>query len=267
MRLLSSWRVIASPMLILGLIASDSALAANSLKVVIDPGHGGKDHGAQSENKKESEITMAVSEKLAQRLERDRRFQPIMTRTSDEFLSLSERVRRAEQAKGDLFLSVHVNWSQDPRAQGFEVYFQNQLPSDEESMYLAARENQEEHNTIHTPTNSEVASNLAPEIHLIIKDLARNQRIYASSQLAKQLKSAWRGTKKSKAQSVRQAPFFVISNLPIPSALVEIGFLSHAIEGPRLSLDSYQDDMAKSLHEGLIRYHESLDKPPGPRLQ
>lgn len=249
-------------------ISTHAVAAPSALRVIIDPGHGGKDHGAQAEDRKESIITLAVSERLAKRLASDRRFQPQLTRTADEFLTLSERVRRSEKLKGDLFLSIHVNWSLDQRAHGFEVYFQNQLPSDEESMFLAARENQEEHNGAPTALEKDpTISHLPGELQLIIQDLARNQRIYASSQLAKELKSAWRGVRKNKTQSIRQAPFFVISNLTIPSALVEIGFLSHPDERARLNTPEYQDEVAKSLHDGLIRYYESLDKPAANRLQ
>lgn len=250
-----------------GLWIWSSTILATPLKVVIDPGHGGKDHGAVLEEHKESIITLQVSEKLAERLKSDSRFQTALTRTTDEFLSLSQRVERADQAAGDLFLSIHVNWSADPRAHGLEVYFQNQLPPDEESMFLANRENQHEGSHKLVERMPAVVSKLKPEVQLIVQDLFRNQRILASSQLAKTLKHEWRGLGKSKSLSIRQAPFFVISNLNIPSVLVEIGFLSNANEGPQLIQDNYQAAIAQSLHQGLIQYQQSLDKSTAPRLQ
>ncbi|MGE3385149.1 MAG: N-acetylmuramoyl-L-alanine amidase [Bdellovibrionales bacterium] len=235
---------------------------AAPLKVILDPGHGGKDEGAHAADSKESHITLSVTEMLYERLKEDGRFVAYMTRRNDEFLDLGERVRRAEQAKGDLLLSIHANWSTDPKARGVEIYFQNQLPPDEESMYLAARENEG-----HARGLLEAETAVPSEVQLIIRDLARNQRVYASSRLAKSLELAWRGGHKAKSKSIRQAPFFVISNLTIPSALIEIGYLSHPEERLRLVTAEYQQLVAQSLHEGLIRYHESLDKPQAPRLQ
>ena len=244
-------------------------LAAHSspIKVAIDAGHGGKDHGAVEGELKESAITWQISQKLSERLGHDARFKPVLLRSRDEFLSLEQRVARAEQRGVDLFLSVHVNWSDDKRAQGVEIYFQNQLPADEESMFLAARENQGAAQRAGPRGPASVAAKLHPEVHLIVQDLLRNHRIALSSEFAKSLKQHWRGLKKSSAHSVRQAPFFVISNLEVPSALVEIGFLSHPTEGPKLASETYQNIVAQSLHEGLINYQESLDKPKAPRLE
>lgn len=238
---------------------------AAPLKVAIDAGHGGKDHGAVEGDLKESTLTLQVSRKLNERLIQDSRFKPVLVRPGDEFLTLEQRVDRAESLNADLFLSIHVNWSDDKRAQGMEIYFQNQLPSDEESMFLAARENQGV--ALRKNPREPTASNLSPEVHLIVQDLLRNQRVIQSSELAKSLRQTWRGAKKSTAHSIRQAPFFVISNLDVPSALVEIGFISHASEGLRLASEAYQNTIAQSLHEGLIEYQESLDKPKAPRLE
>mgnify|MGYP001577243627 CR=1 FL=1 len=108
--------------------------------VVIDPGHGGNDGGAKSDDAKESAIALSVSKLLADALKNDGRFEVKMTRTRDEFVTLEDRAEFANHAKADLFISIHTNWSEDPKARGKEIYFQNQLPPDEESLYLASRE-------------------------------------------------------------------------------------------------------------------------------
>ncbi len=238
------------------------------LQVVIDPGHGGKDRGAQVGSLRESEITLAVSKKLHQRLLADGKFNPTLTRSENEFLSLAQRVRRAQRAGADLFLSIHVNSSTDRGARGMEVYFQNQLPSDEESMFLAAREN---HDGSDSPVESlntkSISDQLSPEVHLIVQDLLRNHRIEESSRFAKALKLSWKGRVKGQMNSIRQAPFFVISNLDVPSALVEMGYLTHPQEGQELASSGYQDLIAQSLHAGLSLYYEGMDKSPGGRLQ
>jgi N-acetylmuramoyl-L-alanine amidase len=236
----------------LGLHATVSAAAP--LKVTIDPGHGGKDHGAVQDKIKESDLTLEVARRLLVRLNGDRRFQAALTRTGDEFLALGTRVDRARAQNPDIVLSIHVNWSTDKRAHGLEVYFQNQLPPDEESMFLAARENQGENAQDFSQKGAKLAEGLSPEVQLIVQDLMRNQKIASSSRLAKSLRRSWLGENKSKSLSVKQAPFFVISNLPVPSALVEIGFLSHPREGAKLLAADYQETIAQGLHEGLAEY-------------
>lgn len=238
------------------------------LKVMVDAGHGGKDRGAQVGSVREADITLAVSKRLVQRLETDKRFQGLLTRPDNEFLSLSQRVRRAQKAGAELFISIHVNSSTDRGARGMEVYFQNQLPSDEESMFLAARENREEAaDQNEAPSAKAVSERLSPEVQLIVQDLLRNNRIEESSRLAKSLKLTWKGRVKGLSNSIRQAPFFVISNLEIPSALVEMGYLTHPQEGSDLVNPAYQDLIAQSLHAGISLYYEGMDKSPGPRLQ
>ena len=114
---------------------------ANPLYVVIDPGHGGSDAGAVYGDAKESDIALKVSLQLKKLLEKDRDFKVSLTREADFNLSLEERVQKAEKQKADIFLSLHANASNDQRAKGVEFYFQNNLPADEEAMYLANLEN------------------------------------------------------------------------------------------------------------------------------
>src|ERR1035437_6359211 len=114
---------------------------ANTLNVMIDPGHGGRDHGAVKNGILEANITLKVGLKLFDLLKKDRRFHVQLTRSNDDSISLYRRAQMAKSKKADVFLSVHVNSSPDLHAKGAEFYFQNQLPPDQESMFLAHREN------------------------------------------------------------------------------------------------------------------------------
>lgn len=235
------------------------------LHVVIDPGHGGRDRGATQGSLNESNLTLEMAKRLAEVLDRDPRFQVTLTRNRDITLSLPERAEIARRVKADLFLSLHVNSSQDSRAQGAEFYFQNQLPPDEESMYMAARENQSE--VFKEPDDDVVQEILGSDsensdLAAILQDLMKNYRIHRSGQLSKTLKEHWQGHKRSKANSIRQAPFYVVSNTHVPSVLVEVGFLTHPREAQRLTSASYQKKVVQSLYQGLIKYKESIDKPP-----
>lgn len=235
--------------------------SVQKLNIVIDPGHGGKDLGAHRSHTKESELVLGISQKLKTLLSTHPRFNPLLTRESDHFLTLSERVQKAEQLKADLFLSIHMNWSLDPQAQGVEIYFQNQLPADEESMFLAARENHDGTKGMSTKSGSSKS-----ELQLILDDLERNHRIFKSSELAKHLKESWRGRKKSKSKSIHQAPFFVISNLQVPSVLIELGFLSHPLESKLLQSPEYQEQMIQNIYNGVVKYYETMDKSPSQSL-
>lgn len=223
------------------------------LHVVVDAGHGGSDRGAVLNKMAESEITLSVALKLKKRLQNDPRFKVSLTRDSDSNVSLEERSDKAHHVNGDVLLSIHVNSSPDPRARGAEFYFQNQLPPDEESMYLASRENEQ------TTSNNEKAR-AKTELNTIIDDLKNNHRIWASSKLAKALIDQWDLSKKARSHSIRQAPFHMVSYVNIPSNLVELGFLSQPDEAARLVRADHQENMAQKLYKGLIEYKEIMDK-------
>ncbi len=225
--------------------------------VVIDPGHGGNDGGAKGGDAKESTIALAVSQALADCLKNDGRFEVKMTRARDEFVTLEERAAIANKAKADLFISIHTNWSEDPKARGKEIYFQNQLPPDEESLFLASRENQGK-----KFGHVEDAPTTANDVSSILEDLKRSSRIQASGRFAEFLFKNWPSDGIERHSPLRQAPFFVISNLNMPSALVELGYLSHSGEAAKLVQPEFQKRLATSLMNGIIQFKEMLDKRP-----
>jgi N-acetylmuramoyl-L-alanine amidase len=237
---------------------------------MIDPGHGGKDTGAVRGPLKESDITLKVSLKLAALLKADARFKVGLTRSKDETLTLNRRTRISNDAKSDLFISIHLNSSSDPRAQGKEFYFQNQLPVDEDSMFLASRENADSDSTTaatqhESQTEERTHDRLTPQTDLrrIIEDLERNERIFSSNELAQLLYKSWIDADKghqSGSRAIRQAPFYVVSNVMAPSVLIELGFLTHQQEGPKLNSSVYQNELAQSIYRGLIKYKENMDK-------
>ena len=171
-------------------------LKATPLTVIIDAGHGGIDNGATKNGHQEAEINLQVSRHLTDLLKKDRRFKVHMTRTDNRTLSLAERASLADKRSADVFLSIHVNSNPDSRARGAEFYFQNQLPPDEQSMYLAHKENAAETEG-HTGIKYDFIEqrSLAPEVSSIVTDLLDGHRIFRSSQLAKSLKISWSSSK------------------------------------------------------------------------
>lgn len=233
--------------------------ATPKLHVLIDPGHGGIDTGAVRGHIKESHIALAVGRHLADLLRADSLFQVTMTRDSDQALTLAERTQIAKRVHADVFLSIHANASKDPRAHGVEFWFQNQLPADEESLFLASRENQTS-DGIAQPNKDEGISRQG-DLARIIDDLQRNYRIAASSELSQILLANWHvEARRKNKNSIHQAPFFVVSEPTIPAVLVELGFVSHETEGPQVADPVQQKRMAQNLYNGLVRFRSVLEK-------
>ncbi len=239
-----------------------NAGAPKPLLVMLDPGHGGRDRGAIRSVVYEAAITLAVSQELRGLLHNDKRFSVLTTRDDDQSVSLSARARLAKSKHAQIFVSIHVNSSPDKKARGAEFYFQNQLPPDEESMFLAHQENVAEAGETAPPqTYDFLEGNSYPvEVGAILSDLLDGDRIQRSSDLSKMLKLSWRGSKKSKTNSIRQAPFYVLSQMRTPSTLVELGFLTNEDDFKTLTDPAARKKMAEDLYLGLVAYKESLDR-------
>lgn len=257
----SQWPKLALVLLMAVFSRSSPALANQPLHIMIDPGHGGSDIGASRGNLKESEIALKVALQLADILKSDPRFKVSLTRTNDHKVPLAKRVTLAEQAKADLFMSIHLNSSTDSRAHGTEIYFQNQLPADEETLYLLGLENEGTENGGIPPKKDEPIS-AKTDLKRILEDLHRNHRIQVSGELSKTLLDtliAKAGGQKFGSRAIRQAPFHVVSYIAIPSVLVELGFITHPQEGPRLASQAYQKSLATSIAEGLQHFKDAVD--------
>jgi len=238
------------------------AAIQSPLSIMIDPGHGGADHGATREEIRESQLCLQISRYLSEMLKKNLNFKVTLTRTSDEQMSLSERVLLAKENKVDVFLSIHANASEDPKAYGLELYFQNQMAPDEESRFLANIENQ---NALNKNKDSTLASEKITsqsDIDGIVEDLKRNHRISESFELSRHLFQALPRSSfgKIKNHALRQAPFYVISQTNIPAVLVEVGYISSQNDKSKLISPEYQRKIAISLYEGLVKHKEYLDK-------
>ena len=235
--------------------------------VVVDPGHGGVDQGATREKLKESNIALSVGLQLKKLIEQNPDFQITMTRSSDQELSLEKRVEIAHNSNADLLISIHANSSPDLRARGVEFYFQNQLPADEESMYLANKENQIANSAKQNVESSSMDLNKKSEVAAIIEDLKKQNQIQKSFQLAQAFKDSWPQSDVAKKNVIRQAPFFVVNQAKIPSVLVEIGFLTHPSDAQKLANESHHKKIAENIYAGLVKFKEKIDKTPSSTLR
>lgn len=236
------------------------SLPASALHIMIDPGHGGIDRGAVHGSAKESDLVLKVAQKVQNLLAKDSSFKVSMTRTKDQNLSLPTRVKMAESVKADLFVSLHANAASDQRARGVELFFQNNLPPDEESLYLASIENQ----MLSAKDSDEAAEDLSRkgDVAAIIEDLGRQHRMISSLKFSQTLTQTWATPERRRnPATIKQAPFYVISKTSMPSVLIEIGFLTNPREAKMLLRDDYQDDLAQKIYRALVTYKEKMDNP------
>ena len=223
------------------------------IRVLIDPGHGGEDDGAVKNGIKEKEITLKVALELKKLLAKDSRFTPLLTRDSDQFVTLGDRPLMAAKNKADIFISIHANSSNITSARGTEIYFENQVPTDEESLFLANRENNTKDDTPSGPQgkNSDLAN--------ILTDLAHNDHMVMSEKLSQLLLESFQKEFDIKTRAIRQAPFKVLG-VNIPATLIELGFITNDAEAKWLVQKDSQRRMARAIYKGLKAFKEKLDK-------
>lgn len=218
-------------------------------KIVLDPGHGGKDPGAIGPGGiAEKDVVLSVAKKLALKLRREMGVQVVLTRQDDRFIPLENRTAIANAEDADLFISLHMNASPNGDARGIETYYLDNT-TDEAARRLAAREN---------GTSTKNISDL----QFILSDMTQNMKLEDSITLAYRLQSSLvAGMNKVMPEvrdlGVKQALFFVLVGARMPSVLVELGFITHRGEGPALSRARYQDAMVDALYEGIQKFGQS----------
>lgn len=226
-------------------------------RVVIDPGHGGHDPGAQANRLSESRLVLDVALRL-ERILVKRNLEVILTRRADAFVPLEERTAIANREQADLFLSIHANASQNSKVRGVETYFLN-FASNPEAEALAARENSSSGRAMHS----------LPEI---VRAIALNNKLDESRDFAGLVQRAM--IKRLKPQNsavrdlgVKQAPFAVLIGAAMPSVLAEISFLTNRTEGGLLRNGAYRQRIAEALADATMQYQRSLKKVASLTLQ
>jgi len=216
-------------------------------RIVIDPGHGGRDYGAPGYLKGvyEKNISLKVARRLANKIRKKLNCEVIITRNSDRNLSLEERTAIANTKNADLFISIHTNASRDRRAYGIETFFLN-LATDNDAILVAAREN---------ATSTKNISDLQS----ILSDLMQNAKINESSRLAGHVQGSLKDHLRKyysriKSKGVKQAPFYVLLGAQMPAILIETSFISNSRECKRLVNQKYQDRMCDAIVRGIQAY-------------
>lgn len=221
--------------------------------VVIDPGHGGIDSGAETaDGIKEKDIVLAFALRLQELLVASGRFDVALTREDDTFLRLEERVALARTNKADLFISVHADSFQQSEIRGASVYTRDENATDVLDKVLADNENK-------TDIIAGFAMpQMAPEVVDILLDLMRREMRHQSFMAAQAIVHQLQPSVELRRFPVRQADFFVLQAPDVPSVLLELGFLSNASDMANLLQGEWQDRTADALARGVSAYFDGL---------
>jgi N-acetylmuramoyl-L-alanine amidase len=223
--------------------------------VVLDPGHGGDDHGAAGANGLlEKNLVLDVARRVATRL-REGGLRVVTTRSEDRAVGLDERSSIANDARGDLFVSIHANAASSGRARGIETYFASLEASDADAGRLAALENE-----------AFGAAGLGPAtdgdpLAAILGDMMATEHLRDSQEFARLALKGLAGGERSRG--VKQAPFVVLMGVRMPAALVEVGFVTNAEEARTLSAEQQRERIAEALAEAVREFGRRYDARRG----
>jgi N-acetylmuramoyl-L-alanine amidase len=222
-------------------------------RIVIDPGHGGHDPGAQSSGVTESELVLDVALRLEKLLNKLPGVEVRLTRRNNEYISLQERTAIANREGADLFLSIHANASSIASARGVETYFLN-FASNRTAAAVAARENASSGQTM-------------GELQDVVKAIALNNKRDESRDFAtyvqREMMASLRSTTKTMRDlGVKQAPFVVLIGASMPSILAEISFITNPQDAKLLQSATHRQRIAQALFEGVKKYQGSLKSAP-----
>jgi N-acetylmuramoyl-L-alanine amidase len=220
--------------------------------IVIDPGHGGQDPGAPSviQGRFEKQVTLPISLAIKEELERTGRFRVVLTRTTDIFIPLAERVNIARDAKADLFISIHADSIADPAIRGATVYTLSETASDREAERLAAKENKAD---IIAGIN---LGGESPDVTDILIDLAQRETMNFSAEFARVAVREMSRFTLFRSNFHRFAGFRVLKAPDVPSILLETGYMSNLEDSRFLFSEDGQRSVARGVRRAVEVYFD-----------
>lgn len=223
--------------------------------IVLDPGHGGQDPGAIGySGMYEKNITLAMAKELQKILEKDGQYKVHLTRRTDIFIPLRERVKIARRYDADLFISIHADSALNKNAKGLSVYTLSENASDREAAALAERENKAD--VIAGLNFSEHTKEVAD----ILINLAQRETMNRSSEFATFMVKEMRKSVQLVDNTHRFAGFAVLKAPDIPSVLLEMGYLSNRVEERLLKQKDYRKKLAGSTGNAIDKYFENMQR-------
>ncbi|MCB1843136.1 MAG: N-acetylmuramoyl-L-alanine amidase [Halioglobus sp.] len=241
--------------------AADVYRSGRDIVVAIDPGHGGHDPGAIGRGKtREKNIALSVSKLLAEKINAQPGMKAILTRDSDVYVDLRNRMEIARRNKADLFVSVHADAVDDPRPQGSSVYVLSlKGASDEAAKRLAERENAS------ALVGGVSLADKDPVLASVLLDLSQNAALSASIDVGDKVIGELARMGPVHRNKVQQAGLLVLKSPDVPSILVETAFISNPGEEKRLRSDSHQRRLADAILAGIGNYFYA-NPPPDTRI-
>ncbi|SFK61073.1 N-acetylmuramoyl-L-alanine amidase [Methylophaga sulfidovorans] len=238
-------------------IKTNKILPRRDIIIAIDPGHGGQDSGAiGAHGTKEKDVVLAIAKRLAKLVDKEPGMRSYLTRNSDVFISLRQRIRRARENGADMFISIHADAFTNRNARGSSVYvLSSRGASSEAAQILADREN---------------AADLAGGISLedkddllasVLLDLSQTASLEGSLEVGQTVLSGLKRVGHVHKKHVESAAFVVLKSPDIPSILVETAFISNPEEERKLKNGSHQNKLAHAMMVGIRNYFQKNSLP------
>lgn len=221
--------------------------------IVLDPGHGGRDPGAIGySGVYEKNITLAMAKEMKRLLDKEGNYKVYLTRSTDVFIPLRDRVKIARKHNADLFLSIHADSAVNRSAKGLSVYTLSENASDKEAAALAERENK-----VDVIAGLNLVEH-SKEVSDILINLAQRETLNRSSEFATFMVKEMRNSVKLVDNTHRFAGFAVLKAPDVPSVLLEMGYLSNRTEEKLLKQENYRRKLAISTNNAIERYFENM---------
>ncbi len=225
-------------------------------RIVLDPGHGGRDPGAISpEGLREKNIVLEIAKELKGYLERQG-IEVILTRSDDRFVSLWRRTHLANLKKADLFISIHVNSSRHEEAKGFELYYLSEKMNDS-ARALARAENSS------LELEGEKFPNTNTALAATVWDLVQTENRSEAIQLSNCIGNSVDKVDWMRNRGIKGALFYVLKGANMPAILVEAGFISNINESRKLKNHSYRQELVKAIGEGIMDFKDEYERTDG----
>ncbi len=216
-------------------------------RIIIDPGHGGKDPGGKKLfGLKEKDINLRVAKLLYKKLKKVKGFEVKMTRTSDVFVPLHKRSEIANKWKADIFISLHANASRSRKEHGFEIYFMSENASDPWAAEVADFEN--------SVLKYEKEQKRVNQAAILLHSLARNEYMNEGAKLAGFVAKECARRTPFRSRGVKQAAFYVLRGTYAPGILVEMGFMTNRRDQANLNSWKIRRKIADAIYRGVLNY-------------
>jgi N-acetylmuramoyl-L-alanine amidase len=248
---------IATPKPVTTVSKSKKYMVRRDIIIAIDPGHGGQDSGALGKHgTKEKDIVLAVAKRLAKIVDAEPGMRAYLTRDTDVFITLRQRIKRARENKADMFISIHADAFKDAKAKGASVFVLSQRGASSEAAQMMA--------------DKENAADLAGGISLedkddmlasVLLDLSQTASLEASLEVANTVLAGLKRVGNVHKKHVESAAFVVLKSPDIPSILVETAFVSNPDEERKLNTPSHQNKIARAILSGISNYFQRNPLP------